>query len=146
MMTVNLILLATLAVVFLMDGMIISTVWASIPLLASAVLTEFTLSSSDGNWAKVVPTMRFGLIGLIVGVVALTLYSHVTLFFGLGNEGEGPRQSSIIYMVAPVYAFLGGGVGFVLGYLFGRRIEAVMGQSRSQQDQTQNLDRPSGPQ
>lgn len=121
MTTVNLILLATLLLVAILGGFNWFTIWAGLPLLMAAVLTEFSLASEDGNWTTMPIPRRLGLIGLIAGVVTFTLYMHVTLFFSLGVEDE-EGAGRFGYMLAPLYAILGGGGGFVLGYLYGRRL------------------------
>lgn len=123
MVVVNLILLATLLIVVILEGFNWFAIWTAIPLLAVAVFAEFSLSSTDGNWSRLAPTRRFGLIGLIGGVVALTLYSHLALFFGVGSEADEPSARLLRYMMASVYAIVGGGVGYAVGFFFGRRLE-----------------------
>ena len=124
MVVVNLILLATLLIVVILEGFNWFAIWTAIPLLAVAVFAEFSLSSTDGNWSRLAPTRRFGLMGLIGGVVALTLYSHLALFFGVGGEAaDEPSARLLRYMLASVYAIGGGGVGYGVGFFLGRRLE-----------------------
>lgn len=122
MTTVNLILLATLLIVAILEGFNWFTIWAALPLLMAAVLTEFSLASSGGDWTRMPIPKRLGLFGLIGGVVLLTLYMHVTLFFGVGIDDVDESAWRFSYVMAPLYAMAAGGGGFVLGYLYGRRV------------------------
>lgn len=121
MTTVNLILLATLLCVAILEGFNWFTIWAGVPLLMAAVLTEFSLASA-GDWTRIPIPKRLGLFGLIGGVVVLTLYMHVTLFFGVGIDDVEESAWRFRYIMAPLYAMAAGGAGFVLGYLYGRRV------------------------
>lgn len=122
MTTVNLILLATLLCVAILEGFNWFTIWAGVPLLMAAVLTEFSLASHGGDWTRMPIPRRVGLFGLIGGVVIVTLYLHLTLFFGVGIEDMEESAWRFRYIVAPLYAMMAGGVGFVLGYLYGRSV------------------------
>lgn len=122
MTTINLILLATLLCVAILEGFNWFTIWAGLPLLMAAVLTEFSLASTGGDWVRMPIPKRLGLFGLIGGVVILTLYMHVTLFFGVGIDDVDEAAWRFRYIVAPLYAMVAGGAGFVLGYLYGRRV------------------------
>lgn len=122
MTTVNLILLATLLCVAILEGFNWFTIWAGLPLLMAAVLTEFSLAANDGDWTRMPIPKRLGLVGLIGGVVLLTLYMHLTLFFGIGIDDMDESAWRFSYIMAPLYAMMGGGAGFLLGYLYGRRV------------------------
>lgn len=122
MTTVNLILLATLLCVAILEGFNWFTIWAGVPLLMAAVLTEFSLASSGGEWTRMSIPRRLGLYGLIAGVVLMTLYMHVTLFFGVGVDDVEESAWRFGYVMAPLYAMAAGSGGFVLGYLYGRRV------------------------
>ncbi len=122
MTTVNLILLATLLCVAILEGFNWFTIWAGLPLLMAAVLTEFSLASNGGDWTRMPIPKRLGLFGLIGGVVAWTLYLHLTLFLGIGINETDESAWRFSYVLAPLYAMMAGGAGFVLGYLYGRRV------------------------
>ncbi len=122
MTTVNLILLATLLCVAILEGFNWFTIWAGLPLLMAAVLTEFSLVSNGGDWTRMPIPKRLGLVGLIGGAVLLTLYMHVTLFFGIGIDDMDESAWRFRYIMAPLYAMVAGGAGYLLGYLYGRRV------------------------
>lgn len=121
MTTTNLILLATLLLVVILGGFNWFAIWTGVPLLMAAVLVEFSLASSGGDWDRLPLPTRLGLVGMIAGVVVLTLYEHVTLFFGIGLDPDDKTSGPLGYMVAPLYAMLGGAAGYVGGYLYGRK-------------------------
>lgn len=123
MVVVNLVLLATLLIVVILEGFNWFAIWTAIPMLAVAVFAEFSLSLVDGHWARLSPTRRFSLLGLIAGVVVLTLYAHLAMFFGAGDGVVEPSARLLQYMLASVYAVCGGGVGYAVGYYLGWRIE-----------------------
>ncbi len=128
MVIINLVLLTTLLVVVLLQGFDLLAVWTAVPLLGAAVLAEITLSPVGGDWAKTTVPKRFAVVGLVLGVVVLTLYSHLTLFFGIGTEEMPERDIKVQYLLAPVYALVGGGAGYVIGHLVGSRMAPEEGQ------------------
>jgi hypothetical protein len=123
MTIINLILLATLLIVVILEGFNWFAIWAGLPLIMTAVYSEFSLSSTDGDWARVPVPKRLAVMGLIVGVVTVTLYMHITLFFGIGIDETEEGKSPIGYMLSPLYAMMGGGAGYFLGYLSGRKYD-----------------------
>ena len=122
MVVINLILLATALLVVLLQGFNWFAIWDIAPLLGAAVLAEFLLSSSGGEWTKAAQPKRFCIAGLVAGVVLVALYVHIAWFFDVHGVAQGSSDDGISLIFTPVYTFLGGGVGYVSGYLLSRRV------------------------
>ncbi len=131
MVIINLVLLGTLVIVVLLWGFNWVTIWAGVPLLAAAVLSEFVLSPGEGKWEKPSVVRRLAVFGMVCGVVSVTLYFQVGLYFGFGwSVTEGSRAGRN-FMIFPLFSFLGGILGYVVGSRLGRRLSPPEDSSRS---------------
>ena len=121
MIVINGVLLGTLVLVMLLWGFNWLSVWAGVPLLVAAVLSEIFLASSGGDWWKASGARRFGILGMVVGVVVPTLFFHLTLYLGPSGADSSVAEGGQKFMVYPLFAFLGGALGFTLGGFYGMR-------------------------
>ena len=135
MAIINTVLVLTLIIVILLEGFHwIFTIWTSVPLLAAAALSELSLSPVGGEWKKAAPARRFAVLGMILGVVSLTLYFHLGFFLASRVEEAEQVTERITYLLAPFYALAGGGIGYALGSLLGRRADPDGAQTESSPD------------
>lgn len=56
---------------------------------------------------------------MVIGVVAPTLFFHLTLYFGPSGADSSVSEGGQTFMVYPLVAFLGGALGFTLGGFYG---------------------------
>ena len=117
MLVVNVILLTTFVVVVLLWGFNWVTIWSGVPLLSAAVLSEIFLSPTKGDWMQASINRKFRIIGMVAGVILLTLYFHLSLYYGW-IEAVSLRAGQKL-MLVPLYAFLGGIFGYTAGHIFG---------------------------
>lgn len=117
MIVVNVLLLATFVGVALLWGFNWVTIWSAVPLLSAAVLSEIFLSSTKEGWVKASINQQFRIIGMVTGVILLTLYFHLSLYFGW-IEAVSIRAGQKL-MLVPLYAFLGGIFGYTAGHILG---------------------------
>ncbi len=120
MLVINIILLATALIVVFVEGFTWFAVWDMVPLLVTAVFSEYSLSAGDGEWRKTTFHQRARVFGLVSGVVLVTVYVHLEWFFG-GSEAAGASGSGMGFIFWPLLAFIGGGIGYVIGHIVGSR-------------------------
>ena len=120
MLVINIILLATALIIVFVEGFTWFAVWDMVPLLVTAVFSEYSLSAGDGEWRKTTFHQRARVFGLVSGVVLVTVYVHLEWFFGV-SEAAGASGSGIRFIFWPLLAFIGGGIGYVIGHIVGSR-------------------------
>ncbi len=144
MIVINLVLLATALFVVIVEGFNWFAIWDITPLIATAVFVEFLLSSGGGDWAKTAQPTRLCAVGLVLGVVVVTVYVHVNWLFGLGDAPPASSNGGIKFLFGPVYAFVGGGVGYAFAYVLGRRVEQGPELEGSPPGRVDDKEKPSG--
>ena len=120
MLVITIFLLATALLVVFVEGFTWFAVWDTVPLLVTAVFSEYTLSAGDGKWRNTTFHQRARVFGLVSGVVLVTVYVHLEWFFGV-SEAAGASGSGIRFIFWPLLAFIGGGIGYVIGTIVGSR-------------------------
>ncbi len=71
----------------------------------------------------------------MLSVVSVALYFHLRWFFNLGGAGTDAATGGLVLMVFPLYAILGGAMGYALGYFFGSSAVREIDQTGSPPDQ-----------
>ncbi len=71
----------------------------------------------------------------MLSVVSVTLYFHLRWFFNLGGAGTDAATGGLVFMLFPLYAILGGAMGYALGYFFGSLAVREIDQTGSPADQ-----------
>ncbi len=71
----------------------------------------------------------------MLSVVSLTLYCHLRWFFNLGGAGTEAATGGLMFMLFPLYAILGGAMGYALGYFLGSLAVREIDQTGSPPDQ-----------
>ncbi len=117
MLIINILLLTTFVGVVLLWGFNWVTIWSGVPLLSAAVLSEIFLSPTKGDWQKATINQKFRIMGMVGGVILLSLYFHLSLYFGW-IESVSLRAGQKMMMV-PLYAFAGGIFGYAAGHILG---------------------------
>ncbi len=117
---INIILLATALIVVFVEGFTSFAIWDTVPLLVAAVFSEYSLSAGGGEWRKTAIPQRARVFGFVSGVVLVTVYVHLEWFFSLSEAAEA-SGSGMRVIFWPLLAFIGGGVGYVIGSLVGSR-------------------------
>lgn len=117
MIIVNAVLLATFVGVVLLWGFNWVTIWSAVPLLSAAVLSEIFLSSTKEGWGKATINQKFRIMGMVAGVILVTLYFHLSLYFGW-IESVSLRAGQKM-MIVPLYVFAGGIFGYTSGHILG---------------------------
>ena len=67
-------------------------------------------------------------------MVSLALYFHLRWFFNLGGAGTDAATGGLVFMLFPLYAILGGAMGYALGYFFGSLVPRETNQTESYPD------------
>lgn len=67
-------------------------------------------------------------------MVSVTLYFHLRGFFNLGDAGAETATGGLVFMLFPLYAILGGAMGYALGYFFGSLVPRETNQTESHPD------------
>ncbi len=71
----------------------------------------------------------------MLSVVSLTLYFHLSWFFNLGDARAEAATGGLVFMLFPLYAILGGAMGYALGYFLGSLAAREIDQTGSPLDQ-----------
>ncbi|MFQ5992107.1 MAG: hypothetical protein ACE5NA_06680 [Nitrospiraceae bacterium] len=131
MIVVNIVLLATGAFVVIVQGYNWFAVWDIMPLLGSAVLSEFTIASCGGEWAKTPLAPRLSIVVMVLAVVALTLYFHLSWLVPLDGTVSESATDGVVFILAPLYTLFGGGLGYGIGYAGGRMLTKATGPAQT---------------
>jgi len=103
-------IIVTAIVFYVLEGVIVNPffLWVATPL----GFAYFHLSASGNSGsAKGVGAIK----GFLFGSIPLLLLIHVAWALDIDGTKTGGSTSALIFAVAPVYAFITGGVGYVLG-------------------------------
>jgi hypothetical protein len=108
------ILLLVLACIFYaMQGVLINpfSAWVLSPLFIALL---WSACSNASNLSK-------PLIAFITGNILVLSFFHVTWFFDISGAKTGSSTGALIFAIAPIYAYIVGGVFSLLMFLIQRR-------------------------
>ena len=64
---------------------------------------------------------------MVLAVVVLTLYFHLSWLVPLDGAVSESSTDGVVFILAPLYTLLGGGLGYGLGYAAGRMLTEATG-------------------
>ncbi|MEW8206310.1 MAG: hypothetical protein AB2770_14250 [Candidatus Thiodiazotropha taylori] len=94
----------------------IFTMWNLLPVLAT-----YMLFKGAAKRRRIRTTL--GAVGFLVFGVGLLLFVHLAWLFDWGETKTGSSTAGLIFLFAPVWSLLLGGVGLSIGNIFGRILE-----------------------
>lgn len=96
--------------------------WNAFPIILGAA---WILSSRSSKSPKIIG----GAIGFFVFSTTLILYLHLSWFFDWGGSQTDSSTSGLIFVLAPIYAFVLGALGYALGRIAGEERAKSKGKS-----------------
>ena len=93
-----------------------------IPLFFVALLSWLTLWLGAGNWAGAGWQMPLGVVGFAIPALGLSLYLHYAFSVNLNDMFTDATEPAQLFRYLPTYTMVAGGIGFVIGWIVGKRI------------------------
>lgn len=93
-----------------------------IPLMFVVLLSWLTLWLGDGNWAGAGWHLPLGVVGFSIPALGLSTYLHYAYSVNLNDMFSGATEPSQLFRFLPTYTMVAGAIGFVIGWIVGKRI------------------------
>jgi len=90
----------------------IGSLWVLSPLIV--IYARVVMAGKSGKKRHIAATKGFLLL-----VLPLMWFIHVQWYFDINGAATGSSTSALVFAVLPVYSFLLGAVGYVIGYAAG---------------------------
>ena len=105
------IIIALAIIMYIMEGVLFNPIfiWVASPLIIAFVL--FKTHGSSGSVRGV-----NGAKGFLYPNSAILLLVHVAWYLDIDGTKTGSSTSALIFAVIPFYAFIIGGLGYLIGY------------------------------
>jgi len=95
-----------------------------LPLLILLLLSGFTLYRGRGRWSGSGYRLPLGTLGFAVPALGLSAYLHYAFAVNLDGMFDGAAQPAELFRYLPAYTLSAGGIGFAIGFIVGRNVEA----------------------
>lgn len=85
-----------------------------------------------GGWRWHAADWRYllGVLGFAVPALGLSLYLHLGLMFDWGGMASRARSPELLFRFLPWYTTGAGAIGFAIGWIVGRNLDADAGSER----------------
>lgn len=93
-----------------------------LPLLVLALLAAFTLHRGSGSWSGAGWRLPLGTLGFAIPTLGLSAYLHYAYAVNLGDMFGGAPYPGRVFRFLPIYTFVAGAIGFVIGWIVGRNV------------------------
>ncbi|MCG7868779.1 MAG: hypothetical protein JAY74_20710 [Candidatus Thiodiazotropha taylori] len=90
----------------------VHSIWVQLPLVVIYIHTIMLGKNGDRRFLKAI-------VGYLIPVIFLMLYIHIQWYFDIHGAATGGSTSALIFAVLPVYCFIVGAIGYVIGYAIG---------------------------
>ncbi len=90
------------------------SLWVLLPLIV--IYARTIVAGRKGNKRHIA-----AVVGFLMPVIPLMLFIHIQWYFDINGSATSSSTSALIFAVLPVYCFILGAIGYVIGYAAGSK-------------------------
>ena len=95
-----------------------------LPLFVLLLLSGLTLYRGQGRWSGSGYRLPLGTLGFAVPALGLAAYLHYAFAVNLDGMFDDATRPTELFRYLPAYTLSAGGIGFAIGFIVGRNVEA----------------------